>query len=612
MVKVIWGPVILMCGLALHACKETAQAREEPAPRAVNASATGEQLLSNFEERAGNDMYLLKPVSKITHAIAQDIFDTVNTVQKNLMGEEVESFTFAHLSKWINDIKKDYNAMSQKDRDAYKAMYDALAAYYSVVDRARIIATCQMASKLQRHMENMRSFVLNDLVAQKKSPEQMYNMLGFDAKDPYFLKDPLLELFLTYLDRNHSKNYKIVRDKLMEAYVGDKQKLMDLLKENGQIAKKLKYIVPDKWEQINYRPPLQVLADLKLDQLSGKELLRSSVLDLWCTTVEANKDNPYPILLKKLLTTMGQLELLEELVAVLNQEQSFVLSSTYEKLENLIFESWVIAKQKPSAASIKEFLRLEYVPAGAFFKMPLSQIYLSYIKYAQLNMHFLVLHSMIKHYNGVRRMIKEAHKINARLASIVISGMEDFWETRGILLAFNNLELSVNDLESPRFSYWVKLAYKFLKFDEAQGVVLYCLGKKNAEQVQAAALLRKAIENSSTKIVNDLLSSVLLKYIKQKLSVHVLKGLALDKANDQLFQDKFFLYWVIASDGQLASAKFDPFLELYEENDLAELAFRARTTTREPVNVFADEMNKYLMSDRGPPNKRPRMSVLDF
>ncbi|TDH70169.1 hypothetical protein CCR75_002199 [Bremia lactucae] len=340
-------------------------------------------------------------------------------------------------------------------------------------------------------------------------------LLRFDAKAQDFLKNPLLNLFMTYLDQFHFGNYEIVRDKLMEAYVNRKEELKTLLLTSGQIETKILGIIPKRWMDDNYREPLVLFKDLTLDRLSSKELLESSYLKYWCELVESNAENPYPILLQILLRRMSLFKLLIELVSVSRELQSETSYSVLKKLENLIYERW--KSNNLSAARIEIFLQLNAVPDNDFFRAPLSRIYLSYIKYCHFSMHGLRLDRMIHFYGGVPQMIQAARDCDFVIASIVESTLEEVWKEKTMAYVFENLNLHhvalMECLRSRWFAYWARLAHKFSKTDEATNFVFPWLSdymKKNKVE-----LLKSAMLETSSQDVQYLLSNVLSKHIEQ-------------------------------------------------------------------------------------------------
>ncbi|TDH70259.1 hypothetical protein CCR75_000178 [Bremia lactucae] len=593
MVKACWGSVILMCTLALHPYNEIAQAQEESVLRAVNASTKGEVLQSHFEERAPSDTDL----ARVAASFAEQIHNYIRSAHiLNVFSQKKVQNMYRnwHISQ-KESLQKINPAM--KNDKVLEALSDEFQAKFSNSQRAVIISACKgMASTpITRSMYVARILLFKEWMAM--SPEQVFDMLGLDASHSNFLTDPLLELFVMFLEK-HNKTYKVVRDKLMEAYIGDRGALIQLLKDGGDIGAEVFKIMPKGWENITDNRPRELLRELYLDQLPFKNLLRSDDLKHWCKSVQEIGYNPYRILLDKLLNEMDELNFVKELDAASNQALSNFLDVFLAGLENALYERWNQVEKLTALKVAKVKLQLDLTAATDFFQRPLCRIYLSYIKYCKGNVHKVILRKLRKFYEGVPQMIQAAREADPRIASIVTIAYDEYWKTYKLEVAFNDLKLKEDVLRSPWFTYWLELAVvKSSDADYAASLVLKFVRKNYSEQA-AASLLKSAIETAPSEKVKDLLSLILIKYIRKQRSLDVFKGLELDKAKGNLFNDHFMLCWIIASDGLHEGIRLRPFTMVYERNYLLELSESATTNTGDAVKQFANEMIKYLNSNK--------------
>ncbi|TDH70246.1 hypothetical protein CCR75_000192 [Bremia lactucae] len=592
MVKACWGSVILMCTLALHPYNEIAQAREESALRAVNASTKGEVLQSHFEERAPSYTDLARKAA----GFADKIHNYISSVRHLNISNEKVQLMYRNWRIYRKQSLRKINPATEKDK-IREALSDEFQLKFSDFQRAVIIAAClsRSDSKFQRHIKIERKLLFEEWMAM--SPEEVFDMLGLDATHSNFLTDPLLELFVMFLE-NYNKTYEVVRDKLMEAYMGDRGALIQLLKDGGEIGAKVFKIMPKDWEKIIYYPPRELLRELRLDQIPFKKLLNYPDLKFWCEEVQKTGDNPYRILLDKFLNEMDELNFVKELDAASNQALSNFLDMFLAELENALYERWnqVEKLTAPKVAKVK--LQLDLTAATDFFQRPLCRIYLSYIKYCKSSVHQSILRNLKKSYKGVAQMIQAAREADPRIASIVTIAYDEYWKTRTLKAAFNDLNLQEDVLRSPWFTYWLELAVvKSSDADYAASLVLNSIRRNYLEQA-AASLLKSAIETAPSNEVKDLLSLILKKYIRNQRSLDVFKGLELDKAKGNLFNDHFMLCWIIATDGLHEGIRLRPFTMLYERNYLLSLSYLAITHTGDAVDKFANEMIKYLNSNK--------------
>ncbi|TDH70121.1 hypothetical protein CCR75_000182 [Bremia lactucae] len=592
MVKACWGSVILMCTLALHPYNEIAQAREESVLRAVNASTKGEVLQSHFEERAPS----YTDLARMAAGFAEQIHNYISSVRHWNDSNEKVQLMYRNWRIYRKQSLRKINPATEKDK-IREALSDEFQATFSDFQRAVIIAAClsRSDSKFQRHIKIERKLLFKEWMAM--SPEEVFDMLGLDATHSNFLTDPLLKLFVMFLEK-YNKTYEVVRDKLMEAYMGDRGALIQLLKDGGEIGAKVFKLMPEGWENITYYPPRDLLRKQYLDQLPFKNLLRSDDLKHWCKSVQKTGDNPYRILLDKFLNEMDELNFVKELDAASNQALSNFLDMFLAELENALYERWnqVEKLTAPKVAKVK--LQLDLSAATDFFQRPLCRIYLSYIKYCKSSVHQSILRNLKKSYKGVPQIIQAAREADPRIASIVTIAYEEYWKTHTLKVAFNDLNLQVDVLKSPWLTYWLELAvFKSSADDVVARLVLKFVRNTYSEQA-AASLLKSAIETAPSDIVKDLLSLILTKYIREKLSIDLLEALQLDKAKGNLFNEFFMLYWILASNGLQESIRLHPFTIFYERNYLLDLSESATTNTGDAVKQFANEMIKYLNSNK--------------
>ncbi|TDH70252.1 hypothetical protein CCR75_000176 [Bremia lactucae] len=618
MVKARWGSVMLMCSLALHAYNEAARVRGESVPHAVNESIKRQESRSHFEERATDDMSFVGPISELAQKAIAEIQSGLNgQIIKNARGN-VESIRNS-VMKWVRWTKKSASiSKSATENDQSKQLFNVFKAHFSEVDRARVIIASLNSgannSRFQRHMRHMRDFMMEEWNA--KPREQVYNMLRLDATHSDFLTSSMLQLFVKFLDKYHHKNYNILRDKLMKAYVDHRQILRDRLTNDTGIGKTLLGIIPPNyWNSPTFYPAILLLEENELAHLSVTELVRSPKLDSWCSFVrDKNGEDPYRILIKKLLDEKFELELATELEAALKQEPPGDFYWKLEQLENALFQRWRDVLNLHST-KIRKFLLLDTVEEKSFFRKPLSWIYLSYINYRGFLVRRTILQKLELSYGGVRQVIDVAKEIDPRIASMVITAYYRRWKTSDEALKDLNLmdiNLTKGVLNGRWFAHWIEFVFiSEQSVDPIKYVIAFA--KKNHSEQKIAVLLQSAIEDAPTIIVKEMVEKILVEYIKQTPTNNVLAGLGLDQAGDNLFSTPNILYWIVGTDHwNEPRPKFDPFRHFYTEDKLLKLSSSASTAANSDaaVKFFADEMIQYLEAlSVKRPNKRLRTSA---
>ncbi|TDH70143.1 hypothetical protein CCR75_000168 [Bremia lactucae] len=626
MVKARWGSFILICSLALHACNEAVRVRGMSVSYAVNESTKGEESRSHFEERAPGDMNSISEIlqtalsniqSGLNGQLVKNEIEFVNLIKDALhdwvMGTKISLFDDWRVGTKNSASKAEIEEMYQQSVQ----LFNAFKAQFSEFDRARIIATSLnvRAGRLviDQHIKDMWELLMEEWKA--KSQEQVYNMLRLDATHSDFLTSSMFQLFVKFLDKYHNKNYNILRDKLMEAYVDNRQMLLDRLKNVKGIGKTLLGMIPRKyWDSPTFYPAILQLGRFELVHLSVKELVRSPSLEAWCFLAESNGEKPYRILVDKLLVERDNLEFTKELEAALKEEPSGNLYGKLKQLENALFQHWMdVVKFTP--IEFEKFLLLDTVKEDAFFRTPLSWIYLSYINYRGFNVKNTILQKLETKYGGVRQVIDVAKEIDPRIASMVITMYYRHWKNlKNALMDLNlmDLNLTLGVLNGRWVAHWIEFVFESKKTQDPINYVISFAKRKYSEQ-GAAVLLISAIEKAPTIIVKELVLSVFLEYMKQTPAKNVLAGLGLDQAGDNLFSTRNIIYWIIGTKPwNEARLKFDPFRDFYTEDKLLKLSSSASTAANSvaAVKSFADEMIQYLEAlSVEPPNKRLRTSA---
>ncbi|KAL4117405.1 hypothetical protein PRIC2_011396 [Phytophthora ramorum] len=384
-----------------------------------------------------------------------DVFDLLKLNDK---GEKL--FESPMVGTWISYMTK----LNTQNSD--EVIFSSLKKLFDDEALAKMIAGAKDSASTAATAKKLEQVQLNKWMSEGKTADDIFALLKLDNEEGKRLQNTMLTTWMSYVNLQGKNPYDMILIKLSTQYdEAGLAKMLVTAEQDGKtfsIARKLEEVQFKNWLS-DGKTADDVYNLLKLNLERG-DILKNPLLTTWASYTAKLGENPYQLLLVKLMKRYGDATLTKMFVAAKRRPAT---ESIGTKLEEVQFKNWL--SDGKTADDVFKLLQLNK-DGDTIFASSFWSVWSSYLaKLDKENADDLMFVVLKKHYGdeGVAKMVSVANK-EASTKDIGRKLEEELWRSQGkdgddVFKLLKLDEEGQKFFESPALSTWVSYVTKLNK-----------------------------------------------------------------------------------------------------------------------------------------------------
>nr|KAH7498929.1 RxLR effector protein PSR2 [Phytophthora ramorum] len=385
-----------------------------------------------------------------------DVFDLLKLNDK---GEKL--FESPVAATWISYVTK----LNTQNSD--EVIFSSLKKLFDDEALAKMIAGAKTSASTAATAKKLEQMQLNKWISEGKTADDIFALLKLNNEEGKLLQNTMLATWISYVNLQGKNPYDMILVKLSTHYdEAGLAKMLVTAKQDGtasSIVRKLEEVQLKNWLS-DGKSADDVYNLLKLDLERG-DILKSPMLTTWISYTAKLDEDPYQLLLVKLMKRYDDATLTKMFVAAKRGHATWSIGT---KLEEVQLKSWL--SDGKTADDVFKLLQLNK-DGDTIFASSVWSVWSSYLtKLDKENVDELMFVVLKKHYGGdegVAKMVSVANK-EASTKDIGRKLEEELWRSQGkdgddIFKLLKLDEEGQKFFESPALSTWISYVTKLNK-----------------------------------------------------------------------------------------------------------------------------------------------------
>ncbi|KAL4092726.1 hypothetical protein PRIC1_011717 [Phytophthora ramorum] len=475
------------------------------------------------EERAITDA-VKKMAQAAKNKLTSNNQATTDKLFKKLQvgGTDDKLFQSTQFKEWVTTVTKNFKTNTEL---AQASMVSALVSHFGDEALAKMIAGAKTSASTAATAKKLEQVQLNKWISEGKTADDIFALLKLNNEEGKLLQNTMLATWISYVNLQGKNPYDMILVKLSTHYdEAGLAKMLVTAKQDGtasSIVRKLEEVQFKNW-QSDGKSADDVYNLLKLNLERG-DILKSPMLTTWISYTAKLDENPYQLLLVKLMKRYDDATLTKMFVAA---KRGRATKSISTKLEEVQLKSWL--SDGKTADDVFKLLQLNK-DGDTIFASSVWSVWSSYLtKLDKENADELMFVVLKKHYGGdegVAKMVGVANK-EASTKDIGRKLEEELWRSQGkdgndIFKLLKLDEEGQTFFESPALSTWISYVTKLNKLNKQNPGAISQLEKRFGGDIEVARMIGFAKLKASNAVTEKVVTQLQNLQFKQWLAAGI-------------------------------------------------------------------------------------------
>ncbi|KAL4145922.1 hypothetical protein PRNP1_011795 [Phytophthora ramorum] len=445
--------------------------------------------------------------------------------------------------KWVRSVTKSYSKNSEAGD---LAMVSTLKTHYGDEALVNLITAAKEKASLRVIAGRLEEAQLKTWVNDGKTVDNVFNLLKLDKEADKLFEAPLWGTWTSYVTKVHDKDADAVMFSTLKTHYGDEALASMLAQSKKGYRTK---VIADKLEEVqfkNWASEGKSADDIfNFLKLKGDTLSNSPALSSWITYVEKMDDNPYELLLGKLMKRYDDASLARMLATA---KEDYKTRSVAVKLGAAQLKQWVRYDKSPD--DVYNLLKLN-LEGNDILKSPILTTWISYTMKMKEDPYQLLLVHLTKRFDDatLTKMFvaaKRSHateSIGTKLEEVQLKSWLSDGKTADDVFKLLQLNKDGDTIfASSVWSVWSSYLTKLDK-ENADELMFVVLKKHYGGDEGVAKMVSVANKEASTKDIGTKLEEELWRS-QGKDGNDIFKLLKLDEEGQTFFESPALSTWI--------------------------------------------------------------------